>query len=188
MNDQLEQFITDNREGFDIFEPEPLLWEKIKLRKKDNLFTVILRNHKFTRIAAILVLAIGVWFVFNVNRVSQVDMVYQNESVIEIPELIEAETYYQAKFNEKMNEITPHLIVHPTIRESLDTDMAQLDSIYTELRNDLGDGMANEEIVDAMIQNYRMKLKILENLLFYIKKSKSTGINSKATENEEYEI
>ena len=48
-------------------------------------------------------------------------------------------------------------------------DLNQLDSLYTELKSDLRDNIANQEVIDAMIQNYRLRISILEELLSEIK-------------------
>ena len=49
------------------------------------------------------------------------------------------------------------------------TDLEQLDEVYKELMNDLQDNADNEEVVQAMIENYRIRLQILEQILNEIK-------------------
>jgi len=49
-----------------------------------------------------------------------------------------------------------------------------MDSIYSSLRKDLKDNINNKEVVEAMIQNYRIRLDILENMLQQIKGNEST--------------
>jgi hypothetical protein len=43
--------------------------------------------------------------------------------------------------------------------------MSELDSVYIDLKADLKDNMANQEVIEAIIENYRMKISILEDLL-----------------------
>ena len=52
-------------------------------------------------------------------------------------------------------------------------DLSELDSIYGALQQDLRDNIANDEIVEAMIQNYILKIEILEDLLDYLDESSS---------------
>jgi hypothetical protein len=56
----------------------------------------------------------------------------------------------------------------PSINTEVDADLAQLEKILSDLKEDLNDDVANREVVSAMIQNYRMKLDILEQVLEYI--------------------
>jgi hypothetical protein len=43
-------------------------------------------------------------------------------------------------------------------------DLEALDQAMAELENDLRDNIDNEEVINAMIQNYRIKLEILEQI------------------------
>ena len=53
----------------------------------------------------------------------------------------------------------------PSLQEELNFDMTELDRVYIELKDDLKDNMANQEVVEAIIENYRLKISILEDLL-----------------------
>jgi hypothetical protein len=96
----------------------------------------------------------------------------------EIPELKEAEIYYTNLLNEKISQIEPLISRHPELEETLQQDLSELDSIYLELQKDLRDNIANDEVVEAMIQNYILKIEILEDLLDYMDE------NSKQQEDE----
>ena len=70
--------------------------------------------------------------------------------------------YYQGMINEKMEFIQANSnLIDPIIIEDLDV----LDQAFSELKNDLAENVDNEEVVNAMIKNYRIKLKILEHIL-----------------------
>ena len=68
--------------------------------------------------------------------------------------------------------------------ETLQQDLSELDSIYHELQMDLRDNIANDEVVEAMIQNYILKIQILEDLLKYM--DETSNINN--NENGAFEI
>ena len=53
--------------------------------------------------------------------------------------------------------------------------MLELDSTYAQLKLDLKDNVANEQIIEAMIQNYRIKLQILEKMLDHLKAMKNNN-------------
>jgi hypothetical protein len=82
-----------------------------------------------------------------------------------IPGLGEAEAYYTSLINQKMDELKPVIDNCPSLQEELNYDMTELDSVYTDLKKDLKDNMANQEVVEAIIENYRLKISILEDLL-----------------------
>jgi hypothetical protein len=63
-----------------------------------------------------------------------------------------------------MHEMNVYLVRYPDVANDMKKDLAELDSVYRNLKKDLGDNIANEEIINAMIQNYRMKLQILEDI------------------------
>ena len=60
---------------------------------------------------------------------------------------------------------------NPEVRHEIDDEMIDLDRAYNELKEDLKDNADNEEVIEAMIQNYRIKLDILEEMLRRLKHS-----------------
>ena len=61
----------------------------------------------------------------------------------------------------------------------INDELSVLDSVYNGLRSDLADNIANDEVVEAMIQNYRLKLKILEDLQRYFRETSKTEEDGK---------
>ena len=86
-----------------------------------------------------------------------------------VPELKEAEYYYQSQVSMKMKELKPYFREVPGLSREVNDDLTELDSVYVSLKRDLADNVANEQVIEAMIQNYRMKLEILEDLLQQLK-------------------
>jgi hypothetical protein len=98
-----------------------------------------------------------------------------------IKELIEAEAYYTSQINLKKEEVFRLTASDPEVRHEVDNEMVDLDRVYTELKEDLKDNADNEEVIEAMIQNYRMKLDILEEMLLRLKQSDNSQ-NAKSHE------
>jgi len=165
MKDKLEKFICENREAFEIYEPNPELWKKIEKtvhKKTIRLKTILWR-------AAAVILIFGASLVFH----RYIDMINEDVTAkIEIPELQEAEIYYSSLLTSKLNEIQPMLEQHPDMNKEIRNDLTELDSIYNELKKDLKDNIANQEVIEAMIQNYRLRLSILEDILNEFKNNK----------------
>ena len=67
------------------------------------------------------------------------------------------------------------------LRKEINVELTELDYVFRELKEDLNDNADNEEVVVAMIQNYRLKLEILEDILMQLEPAKE---NTKNNENE----
>ncbi len=170
MKDRLEKFILENREEFDMHEPGQGIWEKIekniKPKKTVNWRMVI------GRAAAVILIFAASYMVHDILEGSNREIAHsrkRKEKELIIPELKEAEVYYSNLINEKLQEIKPMFSEDPTLEREIRYDLNQLDSIYEELRNDLRDNIANQEVIEAMIQNYRLRLSILEDVLSQLK-------------------
>jgi len=106
-----------------------------------------------------------------------------NNNGTETGELAEVKAYYTHQINDRENEIYKYAAFDPNIKSQLKIEFNQLDSIYNSLRKDLKDNIDNREVVEAMIQNYRIRLEILENMLQQLKGNESTE-----TKKSRYEI
>lgn len=172
MSDKLKKFVEENRQSFEVFNGDYDTWwneidDRMKLNEEKSTSSFAWKN--LMRIAAtiLLILTIGIAFLWvkggsnkYANGVSLHDL---------SPELAEAEVYYNQLVESKLELIrASNVDVDALVVE----DFKMLDSAYNELKMDLEDNMYNEEVIDAMIQNYRIKLQILENVLEEIKKSK----------------
>ena len=179
-NDELKKFVSEHRQEFDFREPDPALWEKIKQKsaseeeeqpKKGGRIIPIQRF--LSRAAAVIIistLSIGVYEYFDrevINTGSataEVNETEINEELI-IPELQEVEHYYSTEIDKKMEELSKFTSTDNELKQDITTDMNELDQAYDELKEDLKEAVATEEIIEAMVQNYRLKLQILEQML-----------------------
>jgi hypothetical protein len=90
--------------------------------------------------------------------------------------LNETEIYYNAQVNNLYQQALPVLVQYPEIEEELVSDMAHIDSICTEIRKDLKDNISNQEVIEALINNYRLKIRILEDMLDLVKHEESDPV------------
>jgi hypothetical protein len=97
-----------------------------------------------------------------------------NNTTNENKEITEVKAYYTTQINERENEIYKYAAFDPNIKSQIKIQFNELDSIYGSLRRDLKDNINNKEVVEAMIQNYRIRLEILENMLQQLKGNEST--------------
>jgi CHASE3 domain sensor protein len=185
--DKLEKFIIENREEFDVFEPGTELWDRIQKPAPK----VIRLNWKtvLVRVAAVVIIFIASYYFHDLMQKDENNPVADNEQPVEnedqnnVNVLIEAEMFYTSQINTARDEIILLSGNDENLIEDLNHDLVELDKVFEELKNDLKDNSDNEEVIEAMIQNYRIKLEVLDEILLQLKKSKNTG-NEKSNSNE----
>ena len=168
MSDRLEDFVRQNREQFDLREPDPSIWLKINpanSRMKER------RSMRWLRVAAAVAIIFagstaGIYFLTGEKaETDQYSKLYR--------EIQETEQYYSQMVNQRYEELKPFLASDPAAEEMLNMDMEELDEVYRELKKDLKDNASNPEVIEAMILNYRVKLEILEDLLNQLKEKEN---------------
>ncbi len=169
--DRLERFVIDHRDEFDIHQPNDNLWDKIKKPEKKTKIISLKQSSILWRAAAVVIIFSSAFLLSEFIHYSNSNIplaetnAVQEEILMQIPALAEAETYYTKQVKMKLTQIKKHNSFAPDLEEQLNYDLAELDTIFAELKADLKDNVANEEVINAMIQNYRMKLLILEEML-----------------------
>lgn len=94
---------------------------------------------------------------------------YQMQAKVQVDsELAEIEMYYKSEIDYKVSLVKNHLN-----DESILDDLAAMDQAFAELKVDLKDNVDNEEVVAAMMENYQLKLRILEEILSELEKENS---------------
>jgi len=166
MSDRLKEHIDQNRASFEVYKGDyNEMWKNIDVGRDSR---APIRWGSFFRIAASIVLLLTFAFVF-IRIQSNTARFSEGVSLGELsPELAEAELYYNMLVDEKMNIIKSS---QAEIGLVVFQEFQMLDSAYNDLKNDLKDNVDNEEVINAMIQNYRIKLRILGQILENIQDS-----------------
>lgn len=175
--DKLEKFILDNKEGFGPPMPAPDVWDKIHKRapKKEIHFNwrMIL-----SRAAAVVVIFISSYYFHEYRSIISGGKLDNNTTIAVAEqepvyqEMEEAESYYTSQIKYKKNELFSLTEDSPELQKDINRDLTELDIILLELKDDLKDNAANQEVIEAMMQNYMLKLEILEDMLNQIKPKK----------------
>jgi hypothetical protein len=186
--DKLEEFVKKNRGEFDDAMPDPAIWSRISEDLgKPGIRSI--RRPAWLAKAAMIVAIFGASYLVH----EAIDRYYkpadtagnqaQTQYSPEVEELIEAEGYYSAQIDEKKNTLTALASDNPAMVRDIDTEINQLDSIYVQLKRDLRDNAQNEAVIEAMIQNYRIRIEILDDVLYQLKKSKGISTDEEEKEN-----
>ena len=168
--DSLEKFINDNRDSFEDLEISSKSWENISANlgqnvdqeKSPGLLWV------FRRVAAAVIIVFAMYGAYNVViKVAQKEMATKGNKHIDpaIKEYTETEFYYASQVENKVAELERIAKEHPEVITEVKEEFELLDNDMKTMKSDLNEGIASKEIIEAMVQNYRLKLKILKNIL-----------------------
>jgi len=176
MNDKLENYISENHSSFDDLTPNIDLWNKISQNSKRSYSNRTKRIiYRVSGIAAIFIVSLLSFTYLTLPSHKQNSLFeYSNE-------IRETELYYNHKVIATKKKVYMLTSNQPEIKKNIEADLALLDTAMLELKQDLNENIANSEVIEAMIQNYRMKLQILEDILMYLEPSKKEDSNNNDT-------
>lgn len=163
----LKNFIDVNRESFEVYDYPHEDWQAIsdKLDQAEKRAKSVVIPLKYVwRSAAVFLILIGVAF-----YMSWVNWKNQSQDMMMSAELQEAEYYYGELIATKVAHISE---LDQNAEEEVFRNMAALDLAFNELKTDLKDNADNEEVIHAMIDNYKIKLQILEQIIAQLEERK----------------
>jgi hypothetical protein len=173
--DKIENFIRENRPELDSLEPSPELWAKIQKRNRS-----LLQNSHSLRIAATVAVIVGLSAVMFIGGLQYRSVKFA--SGLKNPQLIETEVYYNGVIKTMLNDAKPALLQNPDLEKELFSDMERLDRICTEIKKDLKDNVANQEVIEAVIQSYRIRIRILEDMLSHLSVADTSKLKNRNNE------
>ncbi len=151
----IEQFIQKNRTSFDSETPPAFVWENVE----KNLPRKRIQMYRVLRMAAAVLLILGLGIVIGrfAGQPSKTELALSDIS----NEYAELEHFYTQKINQKIN-----LLKDKQLDERALTDIKELEQEFEVLKQELNASDAqDEQIIQAMIENYRTKIDILERVL-----------------------
>lgn len=164
-NNKLERFIDDHKSEFDVHKPADDLWDKIEqdLPKDQGR-----KPFKIWYAAALLVIVLGAGWALKNMVFTQPEQQINCQASISLhsvsPEMAEVELYYKSALNEKLLEVESLKIEDEYLQ-----DIRSLDVEFEALKGDLCENMDDQRVVQAMIMNYEMRIKILDNIISQVK-------------------
>ena len=156
--DKLEKYILEHRNELDLYAPDEKIWENIQGKSRVRY----LSRRRVISVAATIAVLLGttmgiMWF-------GKTGITQNNP-----PALLESEIYYSRQLESLINEAQPYFTSNPSVGTDLMNEISSLDSIYLEIKKDLKDNISNEEVIEALINNYRVRILILEEMLLILK-------------------
>ncbi|MFA5330114.1 MAG: hypothetical protein WC384_20135 [Prolixibacteraceae bacterium] len=164
-SDRLESFVNENRHEFDQMEPSDKVWNDISNRLNIQPKQKI-RKNIWLKVAAIaVILSLIPAIVYEVRLIELKRTVKAVQGDPEVRELIEAEAFYAQEVSGKLVEIQKCYKVHPELKLEIEGDLNELEMMYLSLKNDLKDNISNKEVIEAMIENNRNRMKLVDDIL-----------------------
>ncbi len=178
MSDNLEKFIRQNRDAFDSEIPSALAWKAIEkgIKKPKKQSNIIRINRRFMwAAAAMLIFACSVILyqggvIKDLKTEGAVAINNQNNESDQwqMPqELTDMNNLYVQQVGFTMDLLKDF----PAEQAELKDELNELDQEFEDLKTELGADIASEDVLRAMIENYRIKLELLEITLEYFKRS-----------------
>lgn len=162
----LEQFIQQNRAAFDTDQPRAAIWDAIEAAlpeapKASGKGWGIWRNFKLSSMAAaVALLLIGTGIGMRIGQSSS----DETKAIVGLsPEYQEAVSYYQRDISAKKEKLAQFT----SQKNTVEADLVQLEQVLEELKSELKDvpPARRQEVISAMIENYKMRASILEKVL-----------------------
>lgn len=163
--DRLETFVETNRHEFDIHEPSDRLWDSIS-EKLDKEPAKSKKRFSWMKVAAVFAfMIVGSSVIYQQKFGRQTALVNSGTLDPEVQELIEAEAYYAQEVSGKLVEIQKCYAIYPELKIEIESDLNELEMMYHDLKNDLKENISNKEVIEAMIENNRYRMKLVDDVL-----------------------
>ena len=161
MKDELENYVEKHRSQFDELQVDKdTLWSKIEAELPESHVPVIpIWRRNIVRVAASIAIVLGgmfFWYTINVDTADN-SIVHQ--------ELLEVDHYYGSLVNNQVELIKNSPNLTQEERDDFLSLIDDLDTEYEKLKLELAEGVNDQKIMEAIINNYRKKIQLMENLL-----------------------
>lgn len=157
-SDNVKKFIQDNLDDFNLEQPSKKVWKGIEASNKPKNF----RQYFGIAASLLFLISAGTYFLFqNDNETNSIENPLVTNEVYVVPEEVkDIEQFYAIQVNQKIKEAERF----EDSKDLLD-EVENLKLEFEELKSDMGIGADREKVLEAMIDNYRTRLTILEDLL-----------------------
>lgn len=165
MGDELEKYVIRNREDFDTDLPKEDVWRGIQ----NSLQRTTSPLDQFWKIAAILFLMSTLYLV--IDRSLQTSSPEEMVST-ETKEFGQVERYYSQLISERKREISR--FDKSDLKRSFLVEIERLDQMYDQLKGTYAEQNSTDQVMDAMINNLKLRIDILNQQLEILKKLNQT--------------
>jgi hypothetical protein len=157
--DNLEKYIRENRKRLDKYSPHNSVRSSI-FSSSTGGRRLIVASSLLRAASAALIACIAIFLAYYTGARHSSSL-----SARMNPELRETEQYYEVLMNSVFSRVNLIFAEYPGLENEVRADIDELEEIGRELREDLSDNISNKEVVEALIRNYRLRIRLLEDLV-----------------------
>ncbi len=173
--DDLEKYIKENKPLFDEHKADrSKMWDNIESRIETPKSNTLWKSPLLKIAASILILISGV-SVYNLSNISGFNQNLQNNTVHN--ELRDIDTYYKGLVSFQVQLVKNNQKLQSKDKKEFLSFMDELDKEYDALKLEMAKNLNNEYILEAIINNYKKRIELIENLLKQINNSKKIDSN-----------
>ena len=175
MDDELKEYLEENREVIDTENPSDRVWLNIRTTidssKGDSDASL------WWKVAAVFFMALSVVLLLERNY-ERVDNYAVADPVIYNDDFREVKTFYTSIIEQKKSEFEEVAGSNSELVVSFERDLSELDSAYSDLEREYAISK-NDRIVEAMIENLKTKIDVLSSYMRILEdlKEKETKYN-----------
>lgn len=163
--DNLEEFIKNNKGQFDDDAPSPDIWNRIQAERKPTLPMVEPQSNQTFRVlkiaASFLILALAAFGSYKLAAPSKITVATIDGAPTHLAEM---DAYYQKQVSMSLTKVEA-ILDDTKIVEEVKNELQLLDIEKAKLLDDYTQNTNKKEVVEALINTYRMKLQVLENIV-----------------------
>lgn len=166
---EIEKFVKENYDKFNSKEPKTGHFDRFKSRldpqiKSRNLFKESLKY------AAVVLFLISAFFIYDTNKsVNDSSFLSANSNSID-EDFTEITGFYNTKLENKYADFDAVTCrAGDTQKEMINEDLEELNDAYFELKSEYELNPGNTNIKNALIDNYRKRIDILDMIIITLK-------------------
>lgn len=169
--DNFEKHIRENASVFDEHKADRAkLWANISAEIKNEAPVVYpLWRRPLLRVAAIAVLIVGLALTFGKNALIKDSKQIQFVS----KELIEIDMHYKDLVSYQVDLVKKNPNLSEEDKIEFLSFMDELDAEYVLLKQEMQTNLDNEQVLTAIVANYKKRIELIEKLLLQLNESKS---------------
>ncbi len=171
--DNLEKFIENNRESFDNEEPSIEHLENFKSKLNTKNKVIIKRSFIFKAAAILIITAIT-----SLIAIKSYEINYKNDTNKQMTlsdvsvEYKEIESFYKNDVHIKIEELKSLTCkVEESQKTMIFDEISVLNGVYNNLQKELLSNPNDKRIIDAMINNYQIRVELLDKVITHLKKN-----------------
>ncbi|WP_116768964.1 hypothetical protein [Maribacter litoralis] len=168
--DQFEKHIRDNKAVFDDHRADrEKIWANIASQlNEERTKEIPLWKSPMLRIAASILILLGISGAIGFNFFASPT----TESQFVSQELQDIDMHYQGLVSYQVQLVQNNSQLSDADKEEFLSFMVELDAEYEQLKLEMQNNLDNEQVLEAIVANYRKRIELIENLLQQLNESK----------------